>query len=223
MRNILVGLALGIALMGLLWVIQNRESPSAGVAMPPLASSAVGAATRARGDSTQVPARVPPTTSAQVAPTYAAPPAEPSGAPIPGSMTPSQIVEAARRDPTAPIPTSAQLHKPGQLSTDAVRTGIAAARPAVSACYEEALQPKADRGGKLLVEFVIAQDGRKGRIREAKIDEEGSDPAMLNPFLGMCVLKALGEVEYPAPEGDGEGEIVVRFPFQMNPGKETPK
>jgi len=39
---------------------------------------------------------------------------------------------------------------------------------------------------------------------------------MLNPFFGMCVLKALGEVEYPAPlgpNGEEDGDLLVRYPF----------
>jgi len=106
--------------------------------------------------------------------------------------------------------------KLGTLSADAVRAGIDAARPAVSRCYEEALQRDPKLGGRLMVRMVVDQAEGKGRIREASIEDDASDEALRgdrSPFLGLCILKAVGEVEYPAPEGDGE--IVVRYPYTL--------
>jgi hypothetical protein len=106
--------------------------------------------------------------------------------------------------------------KLGTLSADAVRAGIDAARPAVSRCYEEALQRDPKLGGRLMVRMVVDQAEGKGRIREAFIEDDASDEVLRgdrSPFLGLCILKAVGEVEYPAPEGDGE--IVVRYPYVL--------
>jgi hypothetical protein len=106
--------------------------------------------------------------------------------------------------------------KLGTLSADAVRAGINAARPAVSRCYAEALQRDPKLGGRLMVRMVVDQAEGKGRIREASIEDDASNEALRgdrSPLLGLCILKAVGEVEYPAPEGDGE--IVVRFPYLL--------
>ena len=128
-----------------------------------------------------------------------------SGAPAP-RLDPRPLDDPGRAVPV----------KLGTLSADAVRAGIDAARPAVSRCYEEALQRDPKLGGRLMVRMVVDQAEGKGRIREASIEDDASDEALRgdrSPFLGLCILKAVGEVEYPAPEGDGE--IVVRYPYTL--------
>lgn len=222
MRNVLIGIALGATLAVGAWLLLTRpevpkiSSPPTGPAEPIVATARPEP--RAGSESPkQPPASRPAPASGGTA--TSPPPSE-----TPRTAPPNDLVEAARRDPAGgPIdPGHTVQTKPGQLSVEAVRAGIDAARPAVKRCYEEALTRQADLGGKLMVRFVVAQHEGKGRIREADIDEEASDEAMLNPFLGMCVLKALGEIEYPAVSDGAEGEVVVRFPFQFNAQPDDP-
>ena len=227
MRNPGLFLALALALAGLLWfgfgVFSGARDATGGPPAGPAEPIRGGAAVRASAPRAQ--GTLPPLEATASAPVSngipaLALPSLPPGAP---TLSPEQLEDIVRHQP-APVPGAtpgarpARTHAPGQLSPQAVRHGIDAARPAVSKCYDEALQRSPALAGKLLVKFVVAQDDGKGRILEADIEEEGSDAPMLNPFLGMCVLKALGEIEYPVPEGvdGGEGEIVVRFPFQFS-------
>jgi hypothetical protein len=225
MRNPGLVLAVALALAALLWFgLSLRqgaepalESPPPGPAEPIRAGGGDRAVEpRAAGT---LPALGAAPISATATPSGATP-SLPPGFP---TLSARQLADIVRHQP-APVPGAtpgarpARTHAPGQLSPQAVRHGIDAARPAVTRCYDEALRQSPALAGKLLVKFVVAQDDGKGRILEADIEEEGSDAPMLNPFLGMCVLKALGEIEYPVPEGvdGGEGEIVVRFPFQFS-------
>lgn len=222
MRTLFLGIVIGAALMALVWLWvgggpgggASRSGPPAG---PPelIVSRSTGAAspgTAAGAGTTNDPPPLPGTPSSAGGSPIT------SGSMAPGSgLSPGSIIDSARQNPAivraAP---STVAQKAGLLSSESVRAGVAAATPAVKKCYEEALTQKPGLSGKLLVEFVIAQEGGRGRIREADIDEGGTDEAMLNPFLGMCVLKALGDVEFDPPASTGgDGEIVVRFPFQF--------
>lgn len=99
----------------------------------------------------------------------------------------------------------------GRVSKEAVREAVGQARPAIVKCYQQALTRAPDLGGRLLVRFTIEHRDGTGRLRDADIEEDGLE----NPFMGMCVLKALAEIEYPTPEGDGV--VVVRYPFALSP------
>jgi hypothetical protein len=222
MRNPGLFLVVALALAALLWfgfgVFSGAKDASGG---PPAGPAE---AIRAAGAEARAPGTLPPlggTLPAKGVPGVGdAAPSLPPGFP---TLSREQLEDIVRHQP-APVPGATpgarptRTHAPGQLSPQAVRHGIDAARPAVTKCYDEALQRSPELAGKLLVKFVVAQDDGKGRILEAEIEEKGSDAPMLNPFLGMCVLKALGEIEYPVPEGvdGGEGEVVVRFPFQFS-------
>jgi hypothetical protein len=224
MRTLFLGIAIGAALVGLLWLWSGSGGRTAGdgpPAGPP--ERIVARASTAPADLRLEPGAPPP---ADLRLERGAPPAAGGGVEPPSTSagTPSgtgpssaAIIDSARLDPSVVRAAPSTVpQKGGQLSSESVRVGVAAANPAVKKCYEEALVQKPDLGGKLLVEFVIAQEGGRGRIREADIDEAGTDEAMLNPFLGMCVLKALGEVEFDPPtHTGGDGEIVVRFPFHF--------
>lgn len=225
MRNPGLFLAVALAFAGLLWFGLGAFRGGASVGPPAGPAEPIRAGADDRTTAPRPAGTLPPLEAMASAPEAVAHPAAPLPSLPPGAPTlsPEQLEDIVRHQP-APVPGAtpgarpARTHAPGQLSPQAVRHGIDAARPAVAKCYDEALQQSPALAGKLLVKFVIAQDDGKGRILEAEIEEEGSDAPMLNPFLGMCVLKALGEIEYPVPEGvdGGEGEIVVRFPFQFS-------
>jgi len=222
MRTLFLGILIGAALMALVWLwagggpggTASRSGPPAG---PPERIIAQSTTSGSPGSGTGAgvpsdPAPVPGATSSA--------PGSPvtSASMAAGSvLSPGSIVDSARQNPAVVRAAPSTVpQKSGLLSSDSVRAGVAAATPAVKKCYEEALAQKPGLSGKLLVEFVVAQKNGRGHIQEADIDEGGTDEAMLNPFLGMCVLKALGDVEFDPPAStDGDGEIVVRFPFQF--------
>ena len=118
----------------------------------------------------------------------------------------------------------ARPSQPKSLTTFAdVKSALAAASPAIRGCYEQALAHKPKMQGKVLVSYVIAERDGKSYIREASIEEEDSDPEMLDPFFGMCVLKAVGDVEHAVPvdeAGEKSGEVRVRMPYRFAPGDE---
>ncbi|MCA9538743.1 MAG: AgmX/PglI C-terminal domain-containing protein, partial [Myxococcales bacterium] len=99
----------------------------------------------------------------------------------------------------------------GRVDKEAVRSAIQSARPVVADCYQQALAGNAELAGTLTVKFTVVSKDDEGRIRDAEIEGEGIG----NPFLEMCVLKALGDTSFPVP--DGGGEVVVRYPFKLAP------
>ncbi len=206
MRNVLIGLVVGGAVCCLLYLtfLRGAEPPTSSPQIPGTSVASAANEPTVRGSGP----------GASTSPSASTPPLQASSA---FTLTTEQLVEAARRDRHGgPGDPGTLLHKPGQLSVDAVKAGIDAAKPGITDCYEQALKSSPELSGKLAVEFVVQQHERKGRLKEARIDDEQTDEALKNPFLGMCVLKALGEVEYAAPVG--EGEVVVRYPFRLDPG-----
>ena len=215
MRNLLLGLVLGVAAMALLW-FAYAPAPQVPAGVPGAAS--VGANTNANAAPSGSGTGPAPVANAASAPPSSAA-APPTVAGPREAVNPAALEAFHGPDPRTLHPDPHVADGVGTLTTDAVKAGVGKAKAGVKACYEQALQQNQKLGGKLSVEFVVAQSEGRGHIREARILEDDSDPAMLNPFMDMCVLKALGEVEYPAtlPDGTqgGDGEVVVRFPFQF--------
>lgn len=98
-----------------------------------------------------------------------------------------------------------------RIDPEAVKGAVEQAKPLVADCYAQALRRTPDLAGRLTVKFTVVQEAGEGRIRDAEVVDEG----LQRPFLEMCVLDALGQMTYPAPEG--EGEVVVTYPFVLQP------
>ena len=115
-----------------------------------------------------------------------------------------------------PPPTMKDLDEApkGQLSKVDIKMGIEEAIPVVQRCYEQALEASPDLAGKVVVRFSIAAKDGSGRLKDAEIIKDGIG----NPFLGMCMLGAIGKIEFPVP--DNEGIVVVNYPFNLQPDKE---
>lgn len=141
-----------------------------------------------------------------------APPPTPEGSTPP---RPALEVPPAVRAPLPPVavptPTAVAPPPPPTVDRHAVKAAITAAKPGVTDCYQQALARNPELGGILKVQFTVTRQDGTGRIKDAEIADEG----LGNPFFEMCVLTALGEMEYPAPEG--EGEVVVTYPFKLQP------
>lgn len=152
---------------------------------------------------------VPPVETPPPAPTP--PPAEPEAPPL---VAPTPPVGGERTQlPPVALPTPTALPPPPRPTVDrhGVQSAVRAAKPGVVDCYRQALERNPELGGTLRVRFTVARKDGTGRIRDAEIADEG----LGNPFFEMCVLTALGEMEYPAPDGDGE--VVVTYPFNLQP------
>ncbi len=105
-----------------------------------------------------------------------------------------------------------------QVRKEDIQDAVHEAKAPITDCYEQALKKSPDLTGRLKVKFTLIKKDEVGRLNDASIVDEDGEGAINNPFLAICVLKALGEVEYPAPEG-GDGEVTVTYPFNLAPGK----
>ena len=103
----------------------------------------------------------------------------------------------------------------GALDREVIRDGIKAMRPVVEACYHETLADFPDAEGKVTLAFTIAAENDEGRVELAQLDDEKS--TLIDAMLHDCMLKALGDLKFPAPEGNGK--VNVRYPFNFAPTK----
>jgi hypothetical protein len=124
------------------------------------------------------------------------------------SQNPAAI-QPARESDQPPAPGEATLA--GSLDKEVIRTGIKSIIPRVGECYNDGLQKNPKLGGRIVVKFVIRTKDRKGRIDEAEIDPENDD--LQSPLVEQCMLNAIAEIEFPAPEGGGE--VHVTYPFVL--------
>ena len=102
-----------------------------------------------------------------------------------------------------PVPT-------GSLPRQAIKDGVAAVKPAIVDCYEQAVrqQPLA---GTLKVLFEIGpdpEDEQRGVVVAGEVDSQ-----MGSPFFEACVLQAVVGADFPRPEGDGI--VRVTYPFRF--------
>jgi hypothetical protein len=209
MRQFLSGLVVGGAIgAGVMW--WSQDAPPA----PPAATARSGSSSDAP-ETRAAPARTReapprPSDADDAAPPRAAPPAAAvGGSDAPGLAAPPP--SGADEAPGAVPPRGRDEATPTVRPED-VQDAIAAAKPAVLTCYEEALKSRADLAGVLKVRFTVESASGAGRLRDAEIVDDG----LGGPFLGMCVLKALADVDYPAPPG-GE-PLTVTYPFRLSPG-----
>lgn len=162
-------------------------------------------------------------------------PAPPPGAPPPEPRMPDAAPAAPAAPPRPapavlerlrPAPTRAELPGEGLQHTAAagalrkedIQDAVVAIKPLLGRCYEEALAHDPTLAGTLKVRFTLVKDQGVGRLEDAEVlDEEG---ALYHPFLGMCVLRVLAGVSYPAP---GQGSVTVTYPFNLQPEPEAPE
>lgn len=191
----------------------DAATPSRAVAPRPVAPQPVApppappaepedAAVYAQLDATVYVADAGPVDAARVvdlAPVVDAAPLPLDAAPLP----PPPVVDAA--------PPDFEGASSATLDAVAVQEAVGLARPRIGECYRQALARDATLKGVLVVKFTVERRGGDGRIRDAEIQNDG----LVQPFLEMCVLDALGQVRYPVPEG--YGEVTVTYPFVLRP------
>jgi hypothetical protein len=132
-------------------------------------------------------------------------------APQPGAAarTASTAGSAA---PTGPAPNeteSAADAARSQAQKQAIHDAVDAVMPAIQRCYERALAEDPNAGaGRIVAEFEIVGTPEGGHIESAEIAES----FFRSPLNDQCVLNALADTHFPAPEGT---RMTVRFPLKF--------
>lgn len=129
---------------------------------------------------------------------------------LPRALVEQKLQEAAEQQVDEEVPTAS-------LDKEDIRDAIQHAKQPITDCYEQALTRDPKLGGRLKVEFTIVTREGVGRLDEASIVDDAEEGAINHPFLAMCALKALADLEFPAPKG--EGKVTVRYPFRLEPGE----
>jgi len=139
---------------------------------------------------------------------------------LPYLRLPKDLVDRKLRRPKGVTPEEGT--GTAQVRKEDIKDAVHEAKAPITDCYEQALKKNPDLAGRLKVKFTLVKKDEVGRLNDASIVDEDGEGAINHPFLAICVLKALGEVEYPAPEG-GDGEGTVTYPFNLAPGKKKPE
>jgi RNA polymerase sigma factor (sigma-70 family) len=170
-------------------------------------------------------------TSGRADPRRAAPGAAASSAAAPGvagrnesrrfstgrarSAPPKLLAAPAAPAPAAAVPPPAS--RVGSLDKDQIRRAMRRIIPAMTDCYNKLLDDEPRAVGRLEFHFTIKDVGGVGRISDATILPKGTDdgtPELIAPLTEQCMLNAIGEASFPAPEG---GDVVVTYPFTFAP------
>ncbi len=126
----------------------------------------------------------------------------------PGPDWVASVPEPSSEDAGAPV----DDEPTGTLDREVIRDGIKTMRPVVESCYLETLADFPDAEGRVTLAFTIAAENDEGRVELAELDDETS--TLIDAMLHDCMIKALADLKFPAP--DGNGKVNVRYPFNFN-------
>lgn len=98
------------------------------------------------------------------------------------------------------------------LTLDTIRDVVHEHRAQIRQCYEASASRKKNVSGKLVVHFVIGDDGKvsESSIKETTLEDEG---------LKTCVVSAVKGWKFPKPK---HGPAAINFPFQFGPPAKAP-
>ena len=98
------------------------------------------------------------------------------------------------------------------LTLDTIRDVVHEHRAPIKQCYESSAAKKKNLAGKLVVRFVISDDGKvsEAAIKESAIDDEG---------LKSCIVALVKAWKFPKPK---HGPAAINFPFQFGPPPKAP-
>ncbi|MBV1860429.1 MAG: AgmX/PglI C-terminal domain-containing protein [Nannocystaceae bacterium] len=108
-----------------------------------------------------------------------------------------------------PIVRAAKSTIRGALDKDLIRRVVRAHINQVRHCYNQALARDPTARGKVAVQFTI---GRTGKVPLAVV----SETTLKDRAVGNCIAKAVRRWKFPSPEGGGN--VMVTYPFVLNPG-----
>ncbi|MGH1348404.1 MAG: AgmX/PglI C-terminal domain-containing protein [Nannocystales bacterium] len=97
----------------------------------------------------------------------------------------------------------------GALDKDIVRRVVRAHINQVRHCYNQGLVRDPTARGKVAVQFTI---GQTGKVPLAVV----SETTLKDKAVGNCIAKAVRRWKFPRP--DGGGNVMVTYPFVLNPG-----
>jgi len=156
----------------------------------------------------------PDTTTGQLAPCLAAAACEPCRGDYPGRRArvvigpvPQEVLDAANKGPLTISPGKSEVT--GSLSKEIIRRVIRRNINAVRYCYEKELIKNPALSGKLIVNFIIAADGR---VQQARIDSS----TIGNKQVEKCIIYAVRRFKFPKPQGGGV--VRVNYPFIFKSG-----
>lgn len=97
----------------------------------------------------------------------------------------------------------------GALDKDIVRRVVRAHINQVRHCYNQGLVRDPTARGKVAIQFTI---GQTGKVPLAVV----SETTLKDKAVGNCIAKAVRRWKFPRP--DGGGNVMVTYPFVLNPG-----
>jgi serine/threonine-protein kinase len=191
----------------------SQERGPGGTYAPLEAPSVAESSPRAPA-SAPVPAPSPPIARAATAPspTLAAPPPPP--APPAGPRNSAVYAGAAPAAPAAPRPAPppnarvAGTSSGGQatLDTSAIERAVDAKMPAITDCYEQALESDPSLAGRLVVRFVVSAEGTV----------TSASGAGVSPAVDLCVQQQFRRMTFPASAGRSPTSLTYTLNFSSN-------
>lgn len=95
------------------------------------------------------------------------------------------------------------------LLAEGIRKAVRAHLDEVRACYDQGLARDPKLIGRVSVELTI---GPTGEVALAVVQES----TLNDPAVGRCIADAAKTWKFPEPEGGGN--VVVTYPFVLEPG-----
>jgi len=98
------------------------------------------------------------------------------------------------------------------LTLDVIRDVVHEHRAKLKKCYESSASGKKNAAVKLVVRFVIGDDGKVGEaaIRESTVEDDA---------LKTCVVTEVKSWKFPKPK---HGPAAINFPFTFGPPPKAP-
>ena len=95
------------------------------------------------------------------------------------------------------------------LSPEQINRVVARRLPRIHACYTQALKKNADRGGKIILTWQVAPDGRAGDIGVLS-------SSVLDADMEGCVKHALRKLDHPQPADGKKAAITCPITFSLH-------
>lgn len=99
------------------------------------------------------------------------------------------------------------------IEKDAIRTVVRANIDQIRQCYNDGLARDRTLAGRVTVRFEIDM---AGAVRRARV--HATTLPLWARYVDRCIVRAVRRWQFPAPEGDGDGTVVVTYPFVLEPG-----
>ncbi|HXK16786.1 MAG TPA: AgmX/PglI C-terminal domain-containing protein, partial [Polyangiaceae bacterium] len=161
-----------------------------------------------------LPACLPPSETPPAAPTNQPASTSEERAPLPPEEqapeeTPTESAPAAEAKPVEPGITPTGAPTRGTLPKAVIDEKLKSAAPAIQACYERALKSKPELRGNVIVNFVVAPDGKVAHAEAAEGDDALSDVPTVT-----CILGEIRKLVFPEPKG---GRVFINYPLKLEP------